>query len=283
MKNTALEMARFYASLGYMVFPCHSVKKGGICTCRDGLKCPDSKIAKHPRTRHGRKDATIDIDQIKDWWTKWPDANVAIATGRSSGIFVLDVDSRNGGTYALERLEDAYRSVRPHDFESVSATQIAITGSGGRHYIFKYPKDFSLRGGSSLLGRGLDICSDGQHIIAPPSLHKSGTRYRWHGEGIEPTGAPDWLIYEILQSSRANETITRKSKSSQTMDSPSEKSICMGARNDTLFRYACGLVNTFESSEVRRRTDELNTSRCMRPLEKAEIDKILQSVERYRK
>ena len=32
-------------------------------------------------------------DQISDWWSKWPDANVGIITGKTSGIMVVDVDS----------------------------------------------------------------------------------------------------------------------------------------------------------------------------------------------
>ena len=51
---------------------------------------------KHPRTRNGVKDATTDRTIIKAWWKRWPDANIGIATGRASGIFVLDVDGEVG-------------------------------------------------------------------------------------------------------------------------------------------------------------------------------------------
>lgn len=42
-------------------------------------------------TRHGWKDATNDETQIRAWWTRTPDANVAIACG-PSGLAVLDID-----------------------------------------------------------------------------------------------------------------------------------------------------------------------------------------------
>src|SRR5437879_3955056 len=31
--------------------------------------------------------------QVKAWFTRWPDANVALLTGQASGIVALDIDS----------------------------------------------------------------------------------------------------------------------------------------------------------------------------------------------
>src|ERR1700679_2573503 len=42
-------------------------------------------------TPRGFKDATLDVEQIKAWWAKTPEANVAIACGVSD-IAVLDCD-----------------------------------------------------------------------------------------------------------------------------------------------------------------------------------------------
>jgi hypothetical protein len=36
--------------------------------------------------------------QIKEWWSKWPDANIGIITGAISGIDVVDCDSEAGKT-----------------------------------------------------------------------------------------------------------------------------------------------------------------------------------------
>jgi hypothetical protein len=67
---TLSDAALLYGSRGWFVFPC----KG-----------------KRPLTAHGFKDATVIADQLREWWTKWPDANIAIACG-ASGIAVLDID-----------------------------------------------------------------------------------------------------------------------------------------------------------------------------------------------
>src|SRR3712207_7646159 len=49
-------------------------------------KNPDCKHpGKHPRTLHGSKDATSDPDVIREWFTRWPDSNLALRTGADSG------------------------------------------------------------------------------------------------------------------------------------------------------------------------------------------------------
>ena len=52
------------------------------------------------------KDASTDRDQVGTWWKQWPDANIGIATGSSSGIFVVDVDGRSGRA-SLEALRQS--------------------------------------------------------------------------------------------------------------------------------------------------------------------------------
>ena len=98
MSNTRLEHALLYADNGWPVFPCHTAHDG-VCSCRWRANC--LKCAKHSHTRHGFNDATLDARQIKRWWAKWPDANVAIRTGQGSDLFALNVDDRHGDQDAL--------------------------------------------------------------------------------------------------------------------------------------------------------------------------------------
>lgn len=278
---TNREMATYYASRGYYIFPCHSVRRIGdvlSCTCREGLRC--SRSAKHPRTRHGVKDASNEPSMIHEWWSRWPEANIGIATGRRSGIFVLDVDPRKGGEFSLETLEDQYKLDLGDNYESASETLISRTGGGGRHLVFRYPDKFPIKSSQGLIGRGLDVCSDGSFIIAPPSMHKSGNRYRWHGAGIETTNVPKWLLYEILRTSSRQQPAARVEGSIGSDVGSGTAIFREGARNDFLFKKCCGLVHSFSSQEVRRRIGELNNSRCSPPLENEEIDKLLGWVER---
>jgi Bifunctional DNA primase/polymerase, N-terminal len=75
--NPMLAAALRYAQADWPVFPC-------------------AQGQKVPATRHGYLDATTDPDKITWWWSRNPDRNVAIATGRP-GPDVLDVDIHPGG------------------------------------------------------------------------------------------------------------------------------------------------------------------------------------------
>jgi Bifunctional DNA primase/polymerase, N-terminal len=46
-----------------------------------------------------------DPDQLAAWWRRWPAANLAVVTGRVSGLVVVDVDVRHGGDRTLAELE----------------------------------------------------------------------------------------------------------------------------------------------------------------------------------
>ena len=82
-------------------------------------------------TEHGLTDATTDLSIIKGWFSKWPKANVGIATGQKAGIVVLDIDPRNDGTESLKRLTK--KGNLPVYTPSV------YTGGGGEHIIMMHP------------------------------------------------------------------------------------------------------------------------------------------------
>ena len=73
--SALLDAALWYAKQGAPVFPC--------------------KPNKRPYVEHGLLDATKDPEQIRAWWTRWPKANVGVATG-DGGLVVVDVDVKGG-------------------------------------------------------------------------------------------------------------------------------------------------------------------------------------------
>jgi putative DNA primase/helicase len=110
-----------YAARGYRVLPMHWVKDGR-CGCSKRSAC--DRPGKHPMTKHGVNDASMDRDQIRAWWKETPDANIGIATGSEAGILVLDIDRRNNGKETLARL---IKELGP-----LPDTVAALTGGGGR-------------------------------------------------------------------------------------------------------------------------------------------------------
>src|SRR5690606_27099871 len=160
------------------VLPCCWINPTpGGCSCGDPA-CPSP--GKHPLTRRGVHDASLDAETVKAWWRRWPDANVAIAAG--DGLVVLDVDVRNGGDASLTELERDYGEIR---------TLTARTGGGGLHLYFRgdLPQKLVFRD-------GLDLKAAGGYVIAPPSQHTSGRRYTWVALGDLPQApqpVPSWL------------------------------------------------------------------------------------------
>ena len=238
-KQTAVSTsgnAQWYANKGWKVFPCHSMK-GEKCSCG---KSDCASPGKHPLTVHGVKDATTDIEQIKAWWEEWPTANVAIATGRESGLVVVDIDPKNDGESTFEELIEANGELPD--------TPMVLTGGGGRHYYFAHPhKDKDCR--NNPLGPGVDIRADGGYVIAPKSNHKSGRKYEWEAESIptktELAPLPDWITKRIAKHRKSEEPSSEGGYEHSPGMNPKEvlKGVAAGERDSTLYRYACRLRN----------------------------------------
>ena len=178
--NPLLQSALAFAALGLRVLPLHSVRDG-TCSCSK-TKCRSS--GRHPRTFKGVKDASTDPKQIEKWWKKFPDANVGIATG--DGLRVLDVDPRNGGDVTLAQMEAVHGPL--------PKTVTVESGGGGRHCYFRVPAGAPNRCGIG--GLGLDIKGEGGYVVAPPSLHASGARYR-HIESFTSTELAEWPAWLV--------------------------------------------------------------------------------------
>ena len=153
---------------GYYILPVHGVVNGK-CTC----KKPDcDRQGKHPLNRNGSHGASNDSEIIKSWWKQWPYANIAAATGKESGLLILDIDPKNKGFESLKKLEQ-------HN-GALESNRIVETGSGGLHYHFCYPTDYNIGNKQNFAGySGLDIRGNGGYAVMPPSNHISGEKYKW--------------------------------------------------------------------------------------------------------
>ena len=187
-----LDLALLYASMGWRVFPVHSMV-GDACSCGDS-SC--TSPGKHPRTRRGCNDASADVRRIRAWWRKWPDANVAVATGKGSDLVVIDVDPRHGG-------EDTWDSLKAE--LKVTATWQACTGGGGIHAYFRYPEGAEITIGAGVLGPGVDHRGNGGYVVAPPSNHASGGAYFWDVLEGEPIAELPAALVERLSAPKKPE------------------------------------------------------------------------------
>jgi hypothetical protein len=68
------------------------------------------------------------VEEVRAWFSVWPEAGIAVVTGAVSGVVVLDIDPRHGGEASLERLQ--WQNGRLHttvECRVVVATSISRT------------------------------------------------------------------------------------------------------------------------------------------------------------
>lgn len=178
--NIKQEFATKYAKMGWYVLPVHYIRDDGLCSCGHAeCKSP----GKHPMTMNGVKGATIDPVVIMSWFRD-EKTNIGIAAGKS-GLFVLDIDPRNGG-------DDSYESMITK-YGRLPDTAMQFSGGGGVHYVMRAPVGKKMRH----MGPGLDSLSGNKYFLAHPS--KTSGVYEWEGssdplEGQAIADAPVWLL-----------------------------------------------------------------------------------------
>ena len=249
--NVFLDAALYYAGMGIAVFPCEPGRKTPACA-------------------NGFHDATTDEATIRAWWAKNPRANVAMATGKASGMFVVDIDPRHGGDESLTDLT-AEHGPLPDTAE-------ALTGGGGRHIFLAHPGG-CVPCSQSEIAPGIDIKGDGGYVVMPPSIHPGGEAYAWEISSdiadVRPAACPDWLAALI----RAGGAQTPQGRTSRPTDA---NVIPSGQRNNALASLAGGMRRMgMSQDEILAALQAANEARCNPPLPDREVEAIAASVARY--
>ena len=272
--NFFLITALSFAESGWRVFPC--VPRG-----------------KTPLTPNGCLDATTDINQIEKWWLAAPQANIGVATGPESDLAVIDIDKYKGADLndlligGLDAL--------------IFNTLKAKTGGGGLHLYYKFPKNNDLRNSASQLGKFIDVRGAGGYVIAPPSIHESGGEYQFINPDCDSLleFPRQWIDFLLSAKNRPknpqNSTSTNGhagggsgAASGLFVPPPAENLIVpeiidQGARNQEMTRVAGSLRRIdLTSAEIFAALKEINKRVCRPPLDDTEVNKISQSVARYK-
>jgi len=101
--------------------------------------------------------------EIREWWLKYPEANIGVVTGKVSNIVVVDIDS-DDGMAAIQK----YISILP--------TTVRSKTPKGKHLWFKWP-GVTIPNNAGLFA-GCDFRGDGGYVVAPPSKI-NGVIYFW--------------------------------------------------------------------------------------------------------
>ena len=245
-----------YIKKGFPIIPLCWPTLDGLCGC--GQNHQNGNIGKVPLTAHGLKDATQTILGVNEYWKKWPEANIAIVI--PPGCFVLDVDINHNG---YENLEELQKKIG-----NLPETWRITTGSGGCHLWFKTP--IPIRNTVRLAGlEGLDIRGQGGYVVAPPSVHRTGTKYMVADE-IPIANAPQKLV-QLCQQRIPTPVETEAIK------------ITEGGRNHTLASLGGTMRRRGMTEEaITAALLETNVRQCDPPLPEDEVKNIAKSVSRYK-
>lgn len=163
-----------------------TLARAAIAYARAGFAVvPLKPGTKKPYTRHGKDDATTDVEQVRRWWDENPDLNIGLRPAEDH--FVIDVDSVEGhgvdGFATLAELESELGSLP----ENAPRAQ---TAKGGQHvWLSADATEFY-----NTLGPGVDVKSHSGYVVAPPSVIDDA-RYRWITKPTDelPAAPQEWV------------------------------------------------------------------------------------------
>lgn len=147
------QLALYYATIGFRVFPLVPGGKTPLIPKRDGGR--------------GFHDATCFAEKIEEWWSKEPLANVGIATG-ASRLLVVDLDvPKDGRTVGRAKAELG----KLIDLRTTSV----LTPSGGIHYYYWVPQGKELPPSSTKkIASSVDVRCEGGYVVAAGSTTPEG-------------------------------------------------------------------------------------------------------------
>jgi len=154
----------YYTGMGWAIFPVHSITAEGHCSCG---KTDCKSQGKHPRTANGFKDATNVRDAAHNLFQNHPGANIGVATGAVSGIWVLDVDGERG-LADLNTLETRCGQL--------PKTPVAATGGGGKHFFFSTTGETLQNSTRIADGLSIDVRGNGGTLLCPQATICRGIR-----------------------------------------------------------------------------------------------------------
>lgn len=171
-----LKFALNYFDNGWFPIPLCWIENGG-CGCHHKHTDPHD-IGKAPLFHPDERPTE---DKIIEWWTKYPKANIGIQL-KPLNLICVDADSG--------KAVDEVNRMTP-----LPPSPIVATGRGTHRYFKRPPHAPVTRATKKGKSGAIDVFSAG-YVVAPPSLHLSGTRYKWRlpPKAADLAEAPQWAL-----------------------------------------------------------------------------------------
>ncbi|MGC9107393.1 MAG: bifunctional DNA primase/polymerase, partial [Infirmifilum sp.] len=102
-------------------------------------------------------------EEVKQWFSKWPDAGIGIICGRVSGnLIVIDFNSREAYQKWYESLSDFFKNIIGHTW--------VVETEKGFHVYLRLKEAELLPGTKVELLPGLNLRAEGDYVVAPASI-----------------------------------------------------------------------------------------------------------------
>ena len=162
-------------------------------------------------------------DEINNWCNSYEKANLAVCTGKVSGIIALDLDCVD------QEIIDAIQHVLPE-------SPCAKVGSKGWTRFFKYNGEVSnsLKFNDKMI---VELLSDGKKTTIPPSVHPNGKSYEWIGKSLLEVEYFDLQDFPPFLFSAIDLILREKFPQSKRVGGK-----IVNGRNDALSKYCSKLI-----------------------------------------
>lgn len=201
------------------------------------------------------------VDEVEEWFKKWPDANIAIVCGKLSNIIVVDTDTEAGELWCRGNM---------------TPSPIMTITLRGYHRFYRWIPNVK---NYVRIIDGVDIRSDGGYVVAPPSIHPSGHVYQlqqklgW--DELEPIEIEEILGQNPQVLVSENGIDLRSVKTPATFDTEGVQ----GGRNNQLARLAGKYFQRgFDYHETLTMCREWNRTNCTPPLDEKELNRTVESI-----
>ena len=256
------------------LYPAYGVDAEGGCTCWKGASCRDP--GKHPATEHGVHDASSDAFEVAQMFGAHPGCNVCLATGKESGVVVIDWDQIGCGSVL-------WRFGRRHG--GLPDTRTHRTGSGNLHSLYAFPPHLEHLPSTAFPEFHCELKADRTGVLLPPSR----TDY---GEYAVVNDVPLAPLPSGSRKSRPPTDHERRANARARAATESRfalpERIREGARALTLYRYGCSLrAHGHDSAAILGELRRVNRELCDQPpnasheVADAEVRKIARSAARH--
>lgn len=222
-KPDTISQAKEYVRRGLSVIPLH----------------PRSKKPAIPSWRVFQKRLPTE-EELERWFKNGSQNNIAILTGKISGLAVLDADSAEAVEWCEKNLPKTP----------------AVKTARGQHNYFRF--NHGLKNSVNVNGLKLDVRGEGGYVVAPPSIHESGGDYQWEeGRGLDEIPLDEFPSQLLATGKHDRASVSNEVKTGTNYGQAALASELVrlsaaveGERNDTLNRSAFSLGSLVAGGEL---------------------------------